>query len=418
MRRITLLAFAALALLALPPLLVHHASAQNGQAFRVPGQREFRSRNYQIVTDLPLEKAREISRHMDAVFDEYARRLAAFPARNSAAVKLFVWSDEQTYLKFLRSRGILGTGSAGMFFFDGQDAGLTTFMRGQGRRSLIHTLQHEGLHQFAFVRIGMDLPMWANEGLAEYFGQALLVRDRLEIGLAPEGRLAAMQAAIEKGDAFSFDEMLNMTNESWNRRVSSRDRRAGIMYIQAWSMAHFLVHAEGGRFAQAFEDYLRLVATGRGSADAFAEAFGSPDPAPFEAAWKDFIAGLRPDPISAATERLEFIALGIDALREKGVVAASIDELKAKLREWGFSLKRSEHGVERVIDAKDDKLFEPPAAPSTGRVRNAPAPTLELIAPAQHGAPTGALVTGLRLKVRLVWRPDGAGKWTSDIVYE
>jgi hypothetical protein len=398
----------------LPP-----AAAQNGNpTFRAPGQREFRSKNYQVVTDLPLERAQEIARHMDAVFDEYARRLSAFPARNSAAVKLFLWNDEDTYLKFLRSRGALGTGSAGMFFFDGTDAGLTTWTRGQERRRLWHILQHEGFHQFAFVRIGTSLPMWANEGLAEYFGQAILLRDRLEIGLAPEGRLAAAQAAITKGETYSFSEMLSMSNESWNRRVSSRDPRAGLMYTQAWSMVHFLVHAEGGKYAERFEEYLQLVGAGRESAGAFAEAFGSADAAPFERAWREFTLALRPDPVSTAAERLEFIGAGLEALRGKGVSVSSAEELRDKLREWGFVLRRTEHGLERAIDASDDKLFLAPEDASAGKAKRAAAPALTLTAPERPGAPMGALVTGLRVKVRLVWRQAEPGRWLSDIVYE
>jgi hypothetical protein len=227
-----------------------------------------------------------------------------------------------------------------------------------------------------------------------------------------------VQSAIRKGETYSFADMLAMTNESWNRRVSSRDPRAGLMYTQAWSMVHFLVHAEGGRYAERFEEYLQLVADGRDSAGAFGEAFGSTDHAPFEQAWREFTLALRPDPVSTATERLEFIGAGLGALRDRGVAVASVDELKTRLREWGFVLRRSEHGLERSIDASDDRLFQAPEeAAGGGKKKPAPA-ELTLVAPDRPGAPMGAQVAGLRVKVRLVWRPAEPGRWVSDIVYE
>jgi hypothetical protein len=34
-----------------------------------------------------------------------------------------------------------------------------------------HVVQHEGFHQFVAQVIRGDMPIWANEGLAEYFGE-------------------------------------------------------------------------------------------------------------------------------------------------------------------------------------------------------------------------------------------------------
>ena len=42
-----------------------------------------------------------------------------------------------------------------------------------------HTVQHEGFHQFAHAVIGGDIPTWLNEGLAEYFGEALFTGGRV-----------------------------------------------------------------------------------------------------------------------------------------------------------------------------------------------------------------------------------------------
>ena len=48
-----------------------------------------------------------------------------------------------------------------------------------------HTVQHEGFHQFAHVVIRGDLPIWVNEGLAEYFGEAVFTGDGFVSGVIP-----------------------------------------------------------------------------------------------------------------------------------------------------------------------------------------------------------------------------------------
>ena len=42
-----------------------------------------------------------------------------------------------------------------------------------------HVAQHEGFHQFAWSRFAEDLPVWVNEGMAEFFGESVIVGDTL-----------------------------------------------------------------------------------------------------------------------------------------------------------------------------------------------------------------------------------------------
>ncbi len=51
---------------------------------------------------------------------------------------------------------------------------------------------------------------------------------------------------------------------------------------------------------------------------------------------------------------------GILAVVAKGFKFTTLDELKTQLRAMNFKLTRTDHGVARSLDAKDDRLFEPP----------------------------------------------------------
>lgn len=386
--------------------------------------RSFRSRNYEIVTDAPPAQAQDVARHMDAVFAEYTRRLSGFDVRNTDPVRFFLWRTNEGYRSFLATKGIDGANTGGLFFVAGQDAGLTTWLEGYNRQRLFHVLQHEGFHQFAHLRLGDDLPIWANEGLAEYFGEGILVRGRLELGLVPAGRLRALQQALREGKCFGFGELLAMTSQQWSHNVTSGDARAAMQYTQSWSMVQFLVHGSDGRYAAAFEQYLRLIARRRDPALAFVDAFGAPDAAPFERAWADYILNLEPDPVSTAVERLEFLGEGLEFLFGEHIAAPTLDDAKRQLRLRKFTLIRTDHGLKRTVSSDDDRLFcapggvgdEPPGAKRafTGARR---VPTIALVDSASPDLPSGAAITGLRVEVRLAWRPGDDGRPVSEITF-
>jgi hypothetical protein len=375
----------------------------------------FRSRRYNVVTNLPLDSARPIARHMDQVFDEYTRRLAraGFRQRAAGRMNLYLLDTQPNYVRFLQSRSVNASGTGGVFFVRGALAGLATFVAGRNRTGMLATLQHEGFHQFAYIRIGRNLPPWANEGLAEYFGEAVLLRGRFHTGMVNARRLRAVQQAVGAGEAFGFRELLNMTHRQWMRRVNQRDPRAGLLYDQAWSIVHFLVHGRGGRFEPAFMGYLQLIHRGRDSETAFAEAFGSSDYQPFEDAWRQYITELGPDPLASAIERLGFLAEGTRLLHEAGRPVQSIDQLRSALQDANFWYRVSAHGASRTFRASDDRNFQPPAAESPGRA------TEWSVKPSGNpDTPPVIGLTGLDPAPRIRWFRDERGKLSYEVVFE
>jgi len=358
----------------------------------------FTSRHYEVTTDLDRDLARDITDHMDLVFDEYARRLAAFRVRNAKRVRMHLYREYEDYLDFIAAQGMSGRNTGGMFLWSGGNAYLLTYVEGQSERGRERVLQHEGFHQFAHLRIGSDLPPWANEGLADYFGVSILVGRRLRTGLVPAGRLEAIQDAVARDDHIPFAELLSLTTDAWAMRVVGGDPRSGLMYLQSWSMVHFLVNADRGRYARMFERYLELISQGRESMGAFREAFGTDDLHSFEKAWARYVEDLEPDALSTATERLEFLGAGLAMLHEQGVAPDSIEALRDALRERGFEVHIGAHGIRRTLSADQDDLFEPPAPERRGRAE----PALALTPP-DPGMPPGIEVTGLRTRVSLVW---------------
>ncbi len=312
--------------------------------------------HYWIKTDVEPELANSLARHLNLMYEQYAQRLASLPSREPEKLNVMIFAEHLEYQFVLRTKfGVDGTGSGGMFFANPSGTALAFWIENLPRRRIEHVLQHEGFHQFAFSRFGAELPPWANEGLAEFFGEAVLVNRKLVIGQTTPRVIKRIRDAIELNEHIPLRRMLTMDGQLWGAQVRRGD--AALQYHQAWSMVQFLVYGDGGRYVQAFENYLKMINAGYTSEQSFIRAFGSPDIEAFEKQWKEFVLQMQPSAFVTAMERMEFLAAGALHLREQKIVPETLEELKAKLRAVGFTYTLGAHGVETVLNADDDSLF-------------------------------------------------------------
>ena len=369
----------------------------------------FDSRFYRIEGDLTPEQARPYAEHMDRVFAEYQSRFKDFRSRRTGKMPLYLFGTRAAYVQFMASRGIESTNSGGMFFVGMRGDGLATFTEGQSPTQTFSVLQHEGFHQFAFNYIGPDLPVWVNEGLAQYFEDGVLVKGHLELGLADKDRIERVRQAIEKDEAVDFDALLTMSHEQWGRTLATQPEQAALNYAQSWSVVYFLVHGNGGKYRGAFVDYLQSVSRGVESSRAFARAFGSNDTRAFRQRWEEFARKQEPDALTATMHRMQFLGQALMFLQErKEPTPRTIEELKTKLQAMQFRIRRASHGLSEEVSAKEDALFTYPRA-GGGTL------PFELLEPARDDLPPRVRANPPKMQATLVWTRTESGGLQYDI---
>ena len=279
---------------------------------------EYSTQNYDLKTDLPRAEARAYAQHMDEVFAVYTQRFQRYGKQAHDRMPLYIFSRRQDYIAFLAGKGLNVANTAGIFFITDRGSGLATFVEDQPKSKVFAVLQHEGFHQFANRYLGDHLPIWINEGLAQYFEAAIVVHGKMRLGIPDTYGLSVVQAALKADATVPFDDLLSLENRQWNSVLVGQPKAAGLLYAQSWSMVYFLIKGQGGRFQPLLEKYLMLISDGRPSSTAFRDTFGTDVPA-FEKMWRQYIAALQPDPINVAVERLEFFAEGLGFLQRQGV---------------------------------------------------------------------------------------------------
>lgn len=211
-----------------------------------------------------------------------------------------------------KSGGQLGESTVGYYSLTHKE--LVLFDDPDNPEETLDTLFHEGTHLFVNLALGDDryLPLWLDEGLAEYFGPSRLDSDRLDIDY---GRPSPERLRTSR-------EVLAAQPPSLASLISHSDPETfeAHHYALSWSLVHMLIEkrAEGSddpAHRQAFLAYFGDVAGGADPRASFVRRFG-PVKAMQQEWWRyiekfprslrdDGLALLRRGDTAAAAELLE-----------------------------------------------------------------------------------------------------------------
>ncbi|MEM6459212.1 MAG: DUF1570 domain-containing protein [Planctomycetota bacterium] len=254
--------------------------------------------------------------------------------------------------------GIDASASGGMFFWNNTMTGMSTWVEGVPRGYVFETLQHEGFHQFAHHKLGDELPLWVNEGLAEYFGTAIIIDGDVRTGIIDKDRIDTIRAAFADGTALGFVELLDTDMTRWHHNMRTGSPKSGLQYDQSWALVHFLIHGDNGKYRSAFGRYLVLLSNGRDHVQAFRETFGD-NTAAFARRWARFIETAETDHYSLALKRLQFLGAGLLHLHRTSAAdpPADADALRAALRAADFEVATLTDAGPKTTSASDDTLY-------------------------------------------------------------
>lgn len=378
------------------------ATAVTAEAQNPPGQDwwlrapTYRSKYYNIKTDFPPADAKPLAEHLDFTFESYWNLLSRLPIRlqRPAMLDLYLFAKRDDYQNVLRSRFHSdGTGSWGMCITVGNSISLVGWRGEYSLEQMKPLLQHEGFHQVA-SQLFAGLPPWANEGLAELFERGVMVDGQLVLGDFPPFDRQRLLQAIAGRRALSLERLLTIDSGQWNEQVRSAD--AQLLYLEAWSLVHFLVFAEQGKYESGYLNFLVMLNRRADWRQAFVASFGLPDFKAMEAKWLAYLQNTPPSNYRETVRRLKFLTAGMLELHKQGRHPTSIDELRQQLQERRFECEVDLYGKSERFSADDAELFEVPLADG---VANRKFVLVEPRGRSTNAAPANLRATGLTPQV-------------------
>lgn len=131
-----------------------------------------------------------------------------------------------------------------------------------------HVVYHEYIHKLVGLNFAR-LPVWLNEGLAEFFGTARFEKNRTLLGV-PNVRISILRQKTP----YPLEKLLAADGSSPYYRDADK---AQMFYAESWGLTHFLMFGDGMGNGAHLNQFLRDLQSGMEQQKAFEQAFGHPE---------------------------------------------------------------------------------------------------------------------------------------------
>jgi len=235
----------------------------------VPAAAEWRrvdSPNFVVVGDVGARELRSIAVKFEGFRETLSRVLTERATATAVPTVVIVFPSDRAFTPFKPKFEGKPIELAGLFI-GRRDINYIAVVA-DNRQDRLRVVFHEYAH-LVISNLTHTVPVWLNEGLAEYYSTYELGRGGREamIGRPVEGHLLRLAEAR----LLPLDELLQVTHDS--PLYNEGDRRS-IFYSQSWALTHLILMGEPNRSAE-LSAYLARVARGAPPMQAWQQAFGT-----------------------------------------------------------------------------------------------------------------------------------------------
>jgi len=248
---------------------------------------EVRSPHFVVISDAGEKKARDVARNFEEIRGVFRAALSSTDEPNMP-VHIFAVKSEnglkELFPQFWERDGARPVG----VFRRAPDKYLIAVRTDLDHRSDLYdrstrgadrwearwenpyrTIYHEYFHLLTSVNM-RRLPIWLNEGLAQFWAETVIRDDRVELGNPNWHHLEYLQQA-------NLLPLRDVLGSSLNPH-QERPHRVAVFYAQAWALTHWLmVSDKSGSGRETIAKYRKLVAQGEDPVVAFERLVGSLD---------------------------------------------------------------------------------------------------------------------------------------------
>jgi len=230
---------------------------------------EVRSPHFTVASNAGEKEARRIAAQFEAIRAAFRNAFPELRVDAGKPMSVLALADADSMKEFLPDFWAAkdGVRPAGLFLgsFDKNYAVLRLDANGTGENPF-HSLYHEYMH--AILRVNFrKLPLWLNEGLADYYGNAILEENGIELGRVSRAELGVLQHTplIPIATLMKVDQGSPLYNEN---------SPASLFYAESWGLVHFLLTDPEAAKNRLLAKYFKLFEETDDAEEAARGAFG------------------------------------------------------------------------------------------------------------------------------------------------
>jgi tetratricopeptide (TPR) repeat protein len=213
---------------------------------------EVRSPNFIVLTDASEKQGRRIAGQFERMRDVFHTGFPRAHVDSGSPILVFALKDKKSF-QALEPEAYLAKGQldlAGLFLRAPEKNFVLLRLDAQGEHPYF-TIYHEYTH-FLIGNAGDWLPLWVNEGLAEFFQNTDIHDKETELGQpSPDDILFLRQNRLLPLETlFAVDQKSPYYHE---------EQKASIFYAESWALIHFLEFSDQATHAHRLNDYVDMV---------------------------------------------------------------------------------------------------------------------------------------------------------------
>jgi len=222
-----------------------------------------RTKNFYLIGNAGEKDVRKVGLKLEQFREVFTRLFPNMRFNSPVPTTVVVFKSDSSYAPFKPNANTAG------YFQAGPDVNyitLTTEVRGQ--QDPFSVIFHEYTHLLVENTFA-DVPLWFNEGLAEYYSTFTITDDqkvRLGTPIGSHVFLLRESKMLPLRTLFEVDHKSPHYNEA---------KKQGIFYAQSWALMHYLIIGKAGKIEQ-LGKFMELLTAKKPLDQAFQQAFGTP----------------------------------------------------------------------------------------------------------------------------------------------
>lgn len=227
---------------------------------------EGKSPHFRVLTDSSASDARRVLFEFEQMRSVFATRFPSFRLDSGAPLVIFAAHDEET-AKALAPALWKQKGSKPAGFFhhgwERQYALVRMDTWGVGAHEVVY-------HEYTHMILGLNthwLPVWLNEGFAEFYAYTLFRLKQTYIG-APTEQYRALRAL----PLIPIETLISVDQRS---PYYHDEDKVPIFYAESWALVHFLQFGPNMQGGQKLNEFFNKVQNGMDQKKAFEDTFGT-----------------------------------------------------------------------------------------------------------------------------------------------
>jgi tetratricopeptide (TPR) repeat protein len=230
---------------------------------------EVKSPNFVVVSDASQKQARRTARSLEQFRSLLQTALPKLKVDSGSPLIAFALRDEKSF-KALLPTEVLAKGAAmpGGLFLSSPERYFVLLRTDAPGDLGYHAVYHEYVH--LVMRLNFpDLPLWLDEGLAEFFGYARVLDGESDLGMPSLDLLQTLKT----GTMIPLAALLEVTHDSPYYREQGK---VEMFYAQSWALTHYLMIGDKQAHAAQLSEFLKLLQNDVPEQEAAKRALGNP----------------------------------------------------------------------------------------------------------------------------------------------